>query len=131
MIDCLVIGDSIAEGFHRYRPECVIYAKTGITTSGWNKLFNSKDLTAKIVIISLGSNNSNDIWSDLVELRKSIVAEKVFWIMPNIETKKNQANTVIKVAQLSNDNLISTDRYYKDKIHPTMIGYKELAQQTK
>jgi len=57
MLDCLIIGDSIAVGTKQFRPECADYAQGGITSHGWNKKFGNKDLTANTVIISLGTND--------------------------------------------------------------------------
>ena len=37
MIDCLIVGDSIAVGTHQFKPECVAYAKGGINSWQWNK----------------------------------------------------------------------------------------------
>ena len=37
MIDCLIVGDSIAVGTHHFKPECVAYAKGGINSNHWNK----------------------------------------------------------------------------------------------
>ena len=38
MLDCLIIGDSIAVGSHMFRKECVAFAKGGITSHGWDKM---------------------------------------------------------------------------------------------
>jgi hypothetical protein len=57
MIDCLIIGDSIAVGTKMFRPDCVEYVKSGITSIGWNKKYGNNDLTANTVIISLGTND--------------------------------------------------------------------------
>ena len=32
MIDCLILGDSIAVGTHQFKPECSAVAKGGINT---------------------------------------------------------------------------------------------------
>ena len=55
MIDCIVLGDSIAVGTQLQRYECVSYAKGGINTWQWNKMYGDKPLTAGTVIISLGT----------------------------------------------------------------------------
>ncbi len=57
MLECLVIGDSIAVGISHFCKECVTYARTGWTSSQWNKqylqAFNAQ-LPVKSLIISLG-----------------------------------------------------------------------------
>ena len=58
MLECLIVGDSIAVGTATARPECVAYAKGGINSYQWlNKNIDKTPLIAKTVIISLGSND--------------------------------------------------------------------------
>jgi hypothetical protein len=134
MIDCLVLGDSIAVGTHQFRPECVAYAQTGITSIGWNKKFGNKDLTAKTVIISLGTNDwiKEDTYGMLMNIRTKIKGNpKVFWILPNEESKPIIVRQVHEVANQFNDTVLPTTRWAKDKIHPSTAGYKNLADQTR
>ena len=37
MIECLIVGDSIAVGVSQVRHECMSIAKSGINSSDWNK----------------------------------------------------------------------------------------------
>ncbi len=39
MIECLILGDSIAVGTAQARPECVSYATSGINTTQFNKKY--------------------------------------------------------------------------------------------
>ncbi len=39
MIECLILGDSIAVGTAQARPECVAYVKSGINSYGTQKQF--------------------------------------------------------------------------------------------
>lgn len=133
MIECMIIGDSIAVGSHMFRNECVLHAKGGITSHGWAKTFANVDLTAKTVIISLGTNDweKADTFGKLKEIRAKIKAEKVFWIAPNFGAKPRAHYQVLYASDIYQDTVISTDKYQADKIHPSWAGYKELMDQTK
>jgi hypothetical protein len=56
MIDCLILGDSIAVGTYSAKPECEVHAQVGINSRNFNKKYKN-DFAAKIVAISLGSND--------------------------------------------------------------------------
>ena len=134
MIDCLIIGDSIAVGTKRFRPECADYAQGGITSTGWNKKYGSNDLTANTVIISLGTNDwiKADTYGMLMNIRTKIKGNpRVFWILPNEESKPFIARQIKEIASQFNDTVLPTTRWQSDKIHPSWAGYKELAERTK
>jgi hypothetical protein len=59
MLDCLIVGDSIAVGTAMARPECVAYAKGGWNSWQWNKDYLAKASAqpARTIIISLGAND--------------------------------------------------------------------------
>jgi lysophospholipase L1-like esterase len=130
MIDCLIVGDSIAVGTHQYRPECVAYAKGGINSWQWNKQNPNKNLNAKTVIISLGSNDHagvRTLW-ELQQLRGRVDADRVFWILPAI--KPDVQEMVRIVAKDHGDTVLPILNLQADKIHPSWAGYKKLAEQT-
>jgi lysophospholipase L1-like esterase len=134
MLDCLIIGDSIAVGTHKFRPDCVAYAQGGITSIGWNKKFGNKDLTAKNVIISLSTNDweKADTYGTLMNIRTKIKGDaKVFWIEPNRESKFEAVQHVRRVAEQFGDTVIVTTRWQQDKIHPSWAGYKNIAEASK
>ena len=134
MIECLILGDSIAVGTHQFRSECIAYAQSGITSIGWNKKFGNNDLTAKTVIISLGTNDwiKTDTYGMLMNIRTKIKGSpRVFWILPNEESKPLIVHQVREVALQFNDTVVPTTRWAKDKIHPSTAGYKNLAEQTR
>ena len=83
MLECLILGDSIAVGTHQTRPECVSYAKGGITSQRFNRIYTQK-FNSDTVIISLGSNDHSFIHTkdELIKLRQRIRAKKVYWILP-------------------------------------------------
>lgn len=131
MLECLIIGDSIAAGVAQHRPECVSHATVGITSRKWVDKNINKDLTAKTVIISLGSNDDQHIntIAELYTVRNFVRAEKVVWIVP--ATKPAKQEDVKSTAIMFRDAAIEIGSISKDNVHPTAKGYKELAVQTK
>ena len=139
MLDCLILGDSIAVGTANVRQECVSYSHGGWNTWQWNKKYIDKDhsnLQAKTVIISLGTNDHSGVntFKELMKMRQNVDAARVFWIMPPCNDKfcKPHVNEVVEIiARNFGDNIISTKRVQTDSIHPSWAGYKELAEKTK
>ena len=136
MIDCIVLGDSIAVGTQLQRYECVSYSKGGINTSQWNKTYSDKNLKAGTVIISLGTNDHKGVKTEqeLFSMRSKVTASKVFWIMPPCNDKfcKSNVNDIVKkIAEAHGDMIIGTNRVQADAIHPSWVGYRELAEKTK
>lgn len=131
MLDCLILGDSIAVGTHQFRPECVAYAKGGWNTWQWNRDYLKNDLTANTVIISLGSNDHQGIKTrkELETMRAKVKGSRVFWILPAI--KEPIQNIVKEIAQANADTVLPITRLQKDGIHPSWAGYNELASKTK
>ena len=131
MLDCLIVGDSIAVGTAHFRPECVALAKSGINSHDWNKKNAGNNISARTVIISLGSNDTTHIrtiW-ELTQLREKVQADKVFWILP--ANKKDVREFVELVARDFGDTVLPIKGLSKDGVHPTRTGYQELATKTK
>lgn len=139
MIDCIVLGDSIAVGTQLQRYECVSYSKGGINTWQWNKLYADKDLTAGTVIISLGTNDHKFVKSEreLLAMRERVNGKKVFWILPAGNSPESGVsleeiqNTIKRIAAKYNDIVLPITRVQSDGIHPSYAGYRELAEKTK
>ena len=136
MLDCMIIGDSIAVGVAQQRPECVAYATGGLNTWQWNKKYGSKVLASPAVIISLGTNDHSGVhtFKELSRMRANVTAERVFWILPPCNDKfcKPDVNEIVEIiARSRGDTIIKTDRLQKDAIHPSWAGYKELANETR
>lgn len=131
MIDCMVIGDSIAVGLHRERNECIMYAKGGWNTWQWNKDYLKNDLTADTVIISLGSNDYKGINTrvELEKMRAKVKGKRVFWILPAI--KPHVQDIVIDLANSYGDTVLPIRGLQKDGVHPNLNGYKNLSIRTK
>jgi len=140
MLECLIIGDSIAVGTANVRPECVAYAKSGINSHQWvNQNISKLPLRAKTVIISLGSNDHRYVKtvSELRTIREMTKADRVFWILPHGNHPKSNVSIediqamVKMVAEENNDTVLPITRVQTDNIHPSWVGYKELAEKTK
>jgi lysophospholipase L1-like esterase len=136
MLECLILGDSLAVGVGQIRQECTTRAKSGINSYDyvnrhiWHTNGNNR---AKTIIISLGSNDTEKMntFEELDTLRQLVTADRVYWILPNIKETKRKA--VLAVARKYNDHVIDArgvDRS-PDAVHPTHNGYKELAKQLK
>ena len=137
MLDCLIIGDSVAVGTAQARPECVSYAKVGWNSRSWNRdyLTKASEKPAQTVIISLGANDHAGIKteSELRKMRSTIQAARVFWISPGKERKPIAQDAIERIAQEYGDTVIPRPQNHMgaDGIHPTGRGYKILGEQTK
>ena len=132
MLDCLIVGDSIAVGTHQFKPECAVYAKGGINSKQWvDKNIKNMPLQAKTVIISLGSNDHKYIKTEneLQTVRLLTKADRVYWILPAI--KPDIQEIVKKVAAQYGDTVLPITSLQPDKVHPSWAGYKEIAKETK
>jgi len=136
MIDCMIIGDSIAVGVAQQRPECVAYATGGLNTWQWNKKYSNKVLASPAVIISLGTNDHKGVntFKELMKVRMNVTAGQVYWIMPPCNDKfcKPDINEIVEIiARNHGDIILKTNRLQKDAIHPSWAGYKELANESR
>lgn len=135
MIECLIIGDSIAVGTHQARPECVAIAKGGINSWQWNKNYFSHLEPANTVIISLGANDHTGVKTEqeLRKMRAAIKGQRVFWIDPGKSRKPVPHEAIVRIAAEYGDTILPRPREHMsaDGIHPTGRGYKILGEQTK
>ena len=131
MLDCLILGDSIAVGVGQFRPDCEVHAKVGINSRNWVDRNITKDLAANTVVISLGSNDPKNMKTvkELFTLREVVEAKRVYWIVPAVNTEAQEAVKI--VADKFEDKILLIPQLSKDKIHPTTNAYKELAEKTK
>lgn len=132
MIDCLIVGDSIAYGVSNIRQECVAQVKSGINSQDWNRRYSV--IPARTTIISLGTNDFAGLntEAELIKLREKIPrGTRVYWIVPPIKPMKQAI--VREIAREYEDSviLISERWLSTDRIHPTYNGYRELAEITR
>lgn len=137
MIDCMIIGDSIAVGVSMVRKECVSYSKGGWNSWQWNKdyLHVAIQKPYQTIIISLGANDHPGVKTEneLRKMRININGKRVFWIDPGQDRKPVQHEAIMRIAKEYGDTVLPRpkDNMSKDGIHPTGKGYKVLAEQTK
>jgi lysophospholipase L1-like esterase len=136
MLECLILGDSLAVGVGQVRTECVTRAKSGINSYDYvnrHILHTQGNTQAKTVIVSLGSNDTSKIntFEELVSLRQLIDADRVYWIVPNIKETKRRA--VLAVADRYKDFVIDARQHdtSPDQVHPTYKGYTSISEKTK
>ena len=136
MLECLILGDSIAKGISDIRTECVAHVKSGINSYDYvnrHVLHTQGDTQARTVIISLGSNDLKnvDTYEELTTLRQLVKADRVYWIMPNVKESKRKA--VWMVARDYDDHVLDARNYDRspDTVHPTYKGYRDIANETR
>jgi hypothetical protein len=131
MLECLIVGDSIAKGISQVRHECVAYAQTGINSRDWNDSYLKKIKPAHATIISLGSNDFRHLNTEieLLALRTHVQSSRVYWIVPAVRPEKQEI--VKRIARQYGDTFITMLELSPDQIHPTSRGYKQLAAITK
>jgi len=139
MLECLIIGDSIAHGVAMHRHECVDYGHVGWTSKKVNNFYREQYIGADTVIISLGTNDTRNIdtYGELSQLRSRIHSKRVIWIVPaavnpnsGVSTNKVQ-HDVTSVATIYSDLVVYIPQPTADRYHPTTKGYKQLAKETK
>jgi lysophospholipase L1-like esterase len=129
MIECLILGDSIAVGTKVEMPQCISYAKGGFNSRQWmDGNIDKSPFIANKVIISLGTNDHKSIKTEeeLRTLRLLTKADQVYWIMPAI--KPNIQALILQIALEHNDIVIPIHGLQADKIHPSWAGYKDIVK---
>ena len=137
MLECLILGDSIAVGTAMARPECVSYSRGGWNSWQWNKdyLEKASSQPSKTIIISLGANDHKGVKTEkeLRKMRESIKGTRVFWISPGAVRKPIPQDAIERIAREYGDVVLNRPEAHmsKDGIHPTGRGYKILGDQTR
>lgn len=134
MLECLIVGDSIAVGVSQVRPECQAIVKSGINSKTWNDKHLHKLKPARTLIISLGANDLGiNTKGHIRSLRTNAQADRVFWLLPSEKLKPRQVEAVRQVAEEFGDTVIPRpeSNISRDGVHPTYKGYKILGDQTR
>ena len=116
MLECLIIGDSIAVGVGSVTPKCETIAKVGINSKSF-EVHHTFVPHANTTVISLGSNDGNaDFGKYLRELRSHIHSH-VVWILPR---KMNKSRIIVlNIARQYGDSTVNlSDLPSSDGIHP-------------
>jgi hypothetical protein len=136
MFECLLLGDDLALGISKYKPECAVVASPGINSEQWVNNNLSSVQASKITIISLTSYDDLGVLSrrNLYEIRERIKVGKVFWIMPLSTSSTLNLKAMLEVvASEYKDSIISVapKERSKDNKHPTEEGYQNIARKIK
>lgn len=139
MLECLIIGDSIAVGTQMFAEHCVLVGKGGINSWQFNKNHAQKIQPATTVIISLGSNDHVKVntFKELLSTRQRVDGQRVFWILPAGNLKASGVDIEIIqemiriIAKNYGDTVLPINQLQPDGIHPSWAGYKDLAKNIK
>ena len=107
------------------RPDCKTVAVSGMGSAAYLARFGGEAVAeARVVVVSLGSNDQTVNVAALVELRRQIRGHRVVWVLPASAAK---AWDVATVALATGDAVIPMpDR--ADHAHPTAAGYRKMAE---
>jgi hypothetical protein len=139
VFECLILGDSIAVGTHMFAQQCEMQAKGGINTHQFNSMFPGK-FTAKIVVISLGSNDHQYVRTraELEATRSRVEAgAHVLWVLPAGNLKASNVpiesiqQIVRDIAVIHGDTVLPIVALQSDGIHPSTRGYKDIVSHIK
>jgi hypothetical protein len=116
MLDCLILGDSIAVGVGSISPQCQTIAKVGINSK--NFVVSRKHIPhANLTVISLGSNDGNADYSKYLKELRSKITGKVVWILSNNNAKAR--NIALNIARQNGDSVVYLSQFKSaDGIHP-------------
>lgn len=127
MLDCLILGDSIAVGLGQARPDCAVAAVSGITSGRYVQTFAGAN-HVRTAIISLGVNDGEAVATaeNLSRLRGLVSANVVYWLLTGGNPRARDA--VLTVARRFGDRVIDAAPLTgADHIHPDRTGYARLA----
>jgi hypothetical protein len=137
MLECLIVGDSIAVGTKQFAPACELQGKGGINTWQFNRMYPGS-FYAETVIISLGSNDHQYVksYDELFEMRQRVGAKRVFWVLPagnlrasNVPIERIQGY-IQEIAKSYGDTVLPITGLQKDGIHPSWSGYRDIVANT-
>jgi hypothetical protein len=136
MLECLILGDDLALGISKYKPECAVVATPGINSERWVDNNLSLVQSSKVTIISLTSYDDDGIISrnNLYKIREKIKVGKVVWIIPVSSLSTLNLKAMLEVvASEYKDSIISVapNERSKDNKHPTEEGYQNIARKIK
>jgi lysophospholipase L1-like esterase len=127
MIECAILGDSIAVGVAARNPECRVQAVVGINSHDYSVRF-SQNISANLALISIGSNDASDPRSAAAIrlMRDRLTADQVTWLLsPN---NARTSDMVRRIARERGDRVIEVRPFVgQDGVHPTSAGYHRLS----
>ena len=72
MLECIILGDSIAVGTQMFYKECQLMGKGGINSWQFNQMYPVLIETSKLAIISLGTNDHIGVNTKSITLTPNI-----------------------------------------------------------
>lgn len=127
MIECLVLGDSLAVGVGQARPNCETVARVGVTSATYVKtMFHPS--AARSVVISLGVNDDPTVptLDNLRRMRRDVRSSDVVWLLPGL--KEDVRQVIRTVARENGDRTVDTRSLVgPDHLHPNGSGYRTIA----
>lgn len=128
MIECMIMGDSIAHGVARMRPQCARETQVGINTRDFSRRW-VQPVSAQHVLISLGSNDVGvpNLEHHLQQVRDRVVQGEVTWLLS--ANNPLAAQQVQALARARGDRVIHVRQVVgPDGVHPSTAGYLRLNQ---
>lgn len=127
MIECAILGDSIALGIGRLQPACQVQAVVGIGSEAYLSRF-IHTVNARQTLISIGSNDPllGDLVPYIRHMRSRVISDEVTWMLS--ANNANAAAAVRTVAAEHGDRVVSIAPFLgPDRVQPTPPGYYRLS----
>ena len=131
MIDCLIIGDQVADGMIEHVKGCALLSSPGMTISEFYRehirshLIYNNDWDMVIICVGINERSDNRHTIDVLrELRHGIRATNVYWMLPP-ESMFDVRNAVHDAAMGRQDMIIDVAGWNKNTLSPR--GYREAA----
>ena len=124
---CLVLGDSLAQGVSIYAPQCEARTRVGINSQAFANLYPQAGV-AWSALISLGANDlpGSATIQSVAAVRLSINSRHVVWLMPARPDSSRAA--ISMVAGAFGDQRIDTRAAVSgDGLHLSGEGYRAIA----
>jgi len=124
----MILGDSIAQGVARLRPQCAQITQQGVNSLTFNTRL-IQNVNARHVLISLGSNDVHtpDLHRHLSTIRSRIQTGQVTWLLS--ANNPQAAAFALQIAHYYGDRVIQVSVVVgSDGVHPNATGYHRLNQ---
>ena len=131
MIECFILGDSIAVGVSRRLSECEVVAEVGINSLNYYNVYMDQVEDANSYIISLGANDGYTNTAEVIpRIREQLPKHaEVVWLVP--ANNKEAIEAVINLSEQYGDNTLRLTDFplAGDGVHPTGTGYNRIAEE--
>ena len=125
VLQCDIVGDSIALGTGYWLPHCRTDATIGISSPAYAAAHVYR-VRLDLVVVSLGSNDGREHTIDALEAVRSRIDARVIWLLPAVGARA----AVQAVARRHGDQILDVRPWVgQDGVHPTPDGYRTLARE--